>query len=84
MRAAILFGLLTLEGVLGVATLQAVEQPVVLSIVHQALAIAVLVAALMQISPRRKARGRQRAAGGLFAKWRAADVLRTPPSPAAP
>ncbi len=55
-RAAILFVLLTLEGVLGVATLQAVGQPVVLSIAHQALAIAVLAAALMQMPPRRKAR----------------------------
>jgi hypothetical protein len=47
-RAGALFALLTLEGALGVATLQAVEQPVVLSIAHQALAIAVLAAALMQ------------------------------------
>jgi len=44
-RAAVLFGLLTLEGTLGVATLQA-GQPLVLSIVHQACAIAVLAAAL--------------------------------------
>lgn len=43
--AALLFGLLTLEGALGVATLQT-GQPVVLSIVHQACAIAVLAAAL--------------------------------------
>ena len=41
-----LFGLLTLEGALGVATLQADQQPLVLSIVHQACAIAVLAAAL--------------------------------------
>ena len=39
-RAAVLFGLLTLEGALGVATLQA-GQPLVLSIFHQACAIAV-------------------------------------------
>jgi cytochrome c oxidase assembly protein subunit 15 len=45
MRAAVLFGLLTLEGALGIATLQA-GQPLVLSIVHQACAIAVLAAAL--------------------------------------
>jgi heme a synthase len=45
-RAAVLFGLLTLEGALGVATLQA-GQPLVLSIVHQACAIAVLAAALV-------------------------------------
>jgi heme a synthase len=45
MRALLLFGLLTLEGVLGVATLQA-ERPLVLSIIHQVCAIAVLVAAL--------------------------------------
>jgi cytochrome c oxidase assembly protein subunit 15 len=44
-RAAVLFGLLTLEGALGVATLRAGE-PLVLSIVHQACAIAVLAAAL--------------------------------------
>lgn len=44
-RAALLFCLLTLEGVLGVATLQA-DQPVVLSIIHQACAIAVLAVAL--------------------------------------
>jgi hypothetical protein len=56
-RMATLFALLTLEGVLGVATLQAVEQPVVLSIAHQVLAVAVLAAALMQISPHRKERG---------------------------
>jgi hypothetical protein len=47
-RAGALFALLTLEGALGVATLQAVEQPVVLSMAHQALAIAVLAAVLMQ------------------------------------
>ena len=46
MRAALLFGVLTLEGALGVAALQA-SQPVVLSIIHQVCAIAVLVAALM-------------------------------------
>jgi hypothetical protein len=45
-RAAVLFGLLTLEGALGVATLRADQQPLVLSIVHQACAIAVLAAAL--------------------------------------
>ena len=45
-RAALLFGLLTLEGALGVATLQAEQQPLLLSIVHQACAIAVLAAAL--------------------------------------
>jgi heme A synthase len=44
-RAGLLFALLTLEGVLGVASLQP-GQPLVLSIVHQACAIAVLVAAL--------------------------------------
>jgi hypothetical protein len=48
--AATLFALLTLEGALGVATLQAVEQPVVLSMAHQAIAIAVLAAALMPVS----------------------------------
>jgi len=47
----VLFGLLTLEGVLGVATLQP-GAPVVLSIVHEACAIAVLAAALM---PRNRA-----------------------------
>jgi len=47
-RALLLFGLLTLEGVLGVASLQP-DQPLVLSIVHQTCALAVLVAAL---SPR--------------------------------
>jgi heme a synthase len=45
-RALLLFGLLTLEGALGVATLQA-ERPLVLSIIHQVCAVAVLVAALM-------------------------------------
>jgi cytochrome c oxidase assembly protein subunit 15 len=44
-RALLLFGLLTLEGVLGVMSLQP-GQPLVLSIVHQTCAIAVLVAAL--------------------------------------
>jgi heme a synthase len=44
-RALALFGLLTLEGALGVAALQA-ERPLVFSIVHQAGAIAVLVVAL--------------------------------------
>ena len=44
-RAALLFALLTLEGVLGVALLQP-GQPLVLSIVHQTCAIAVLAAAL--------------------------------------
>ena len=44
-RVLLLFGLLTLEGVLGVASLQP-DQPLVLSIVHQTCAIAVLVAAL--------------------------------------
>jgi heme A synthase len=42
----VLFALLTLEGALGVATLQADQQPLVLSILHQACAIAVLAAAL--------------------------------------
>jgi hypothetical protein len=56
-RAATLFALLTLEGALGVATLQAAEQPVVLSIAHQAIAIAVMTGALMQMSSNRKARG---------------------------
>jgi cytochrome c oxidase assembly protein subunit 15 len=45
-RVVVLFGLLTLEGVLGVATLQP-DAPVVLSIIHEACAIAVLAAALM-------------------------------------
>lgn len=45
-RAVLLFGLLTLEGMLGIATLQAEQQPLVLSIVHQVCAIAVLAAAL--------------------------------------
>jgi heme a synthase len=44
-RALLLLGLLTLEGALGVAALQA-ERPLVLSIIHQVCAIAVLVAAL--------------------------------------
>jgi heme a synthase len=44
-RAALLFGLLTLEGVLGVASLQP-GQPLVLTIVHETCAIAVLAAAL--------------------------------------
>ncbi len=44
-RAALLFGMLTLEGVLGVASLQP-GQPLVLTIVHQTCAIAVLAAAL--------------------------------------
>jgi cytochrome c oxidase assembly protein subunit 15 len=45
-RALVLFGLLTLEGALGIATLQA-SRPLVLSIVHQVCAVAVLAAALM-------------------------------------
>ncbi len=49
-RMAALFALLTIEGALGVATLQAEQQPLVLSIIHQTCAIAVLVAALL---PRR-------------------------------
>jgi cytochrome c oxidase assembly protein subunit 15 len=49
-RALVLFGLLTLDGALGIATLQA-GQPVVLSIVHQVCAIAVLAAALVAESP---------------------------------
>jgi cytochrome c oxidase assembly protein subunit 15 len=44
-RAWLLFGLLTLEGVLGVAALQA-ERPLVFSIIHQVCAIAVLAVAL--------------------------------------
>jgi heme a synthase len=44
-RALFLFALLTLEGVLGVAALQA-ERPLVLSIIHQVCAIAVLAVAL--------------------------------------
>lgn len=44
--ALLLFGLLTLDGVLGVATLQA-ERPLVLSIIHQVCAVAVLAAALL-------------------------------------
>jgi len=44
-RALVLFGLLTLEGALGVATLRP-GQPIVLSIIHQVCAIAVLAAAL--------------------------------------
>jgi cytochrome c oxidase assembly protein subunit 15 len=44
-RAALLFGLLTLEGALGVATLSA-AQPIVLSVIHQVCAIAVMAAAL--------------------------------------
>ncbi len=43
---AVLLGLLTFEGVLGVATLQP-DAPVVLSIVHEACAIAVLAVALL-------------------------------------
>ncbi len=43
--ALVLFGVLTLEGALGIATLQPGE-PVALSILHQVCAIAVLVAAL--------------------------------------
>jgi hypothetical protein len=46
MRAAALFALLTLEGILGVGILQAEQQPLVFSIVHQAAAIAILAAAL--------------------------------------
>jgi heme a synthase len=44
-RTAVLFGLLTLEGVLGVAALQAVR-PLVFSMIHQVGAIAVLAVAL--------------------------------------
>ncbi len=44
-RMLVLFGLLTLDGALGIVTLQAL-QPVVPSIVHQVCAIAVLAAAL--------------------------------------
>ena len=44
-RAIVLFGLLTLEGALGVATLQA-ERPLVFSIIHQVCAIAILAVAL--------------------------------------
>jgi cytochrome c oxidase assembly protein subunit 15 len=44
-RTLVLFGLLTLDGALGIVTLQAL-QPVVPSIVHQVCAIAVLAAAL--------------------------------------
>jgi heme a synthase len=44
-RALLLFALLTLEGALGVAALQA-ERPLVLSIIHQVCAIAVLAVAL--------------------------------------
>jgi cytochrome c oxidase assembly protein subunit 15 len=47
MRALFLLALLTLEGVLGVAALQ-VERPLVLSIIHQVCAIAVLAVALAQ------------------------------------
>jgi heme A synthase len=43
--ASLLFGLFTLEGALGITTLQA-GQPLVLSIVHQICAIAVLATAL--------------------------------------
>jgi cytochrome c oxidase assembly protein subunit 15 len=50
--ALVLFGLLTLEGALGIATLQPGE-PVALSILHQVCAIAVLVAALAPPGPRR-------------------------------
>jgi hypothetical protein len=46
LRVAALFALLTLEGILGVAILRAEQQPLVLSIVHQACAIAILAAAL--------------------------------------
>jgi heme a synthase len=52
-RALVLFGLLSFEGALGVAVLQALY-PVVLSIVHQLCAIAVLVAAL---APRERSPG---------------------------
>jgi cytochrome c oxidase assembly protein subunit 15 len=45
-RVTVLLGLLTFEGMLGVATLQP-DAPVVLSIVHEACAIAVLAVALM-------------------------------------
>lgn len=45
-RAAVLFSLLTLEGILGVAILPAEQQPLVLSIIHQAAAIAILAVAL--------------------------------------
>jgi len=45
-RALALFGLLTLDAVLGIATLRS-GQPVVLSILHQIGAVAVLAAALV-------------------------------------
>ncbi len=51
-RALLLLFLLTLEAVLGVATLQA-ERPLLLSIVHQVCAVAVLVAALLPPDARR-------------------------------
>jgi cytochrome c oxidase assembly protein subunit 15 len=57
-RALVLFGLLTLEGALGVAALQP-GQPVVLSIAHQLCAIAVLTAAL---APRGRAAPRSASA----------------------
>lgn len=67
-RTAALFALLTLEGALGVATLQAVEQPVVLSMAHQVLAIAVFAAALAQaaiFSPEAKRNSRTSALSSL-------------------
>lgn len=45
-RAAVLFSLVTIEGALGVAILQAAQQPIMLSIIHQTCAIVVLAAAL--------------------------------------
>jgi cytochrome c oxidase assembly protein subunit 15 len=45
-RALVLFGLLTLDGALGIATLRT-GQPVIVSILHQVCAIAVLAAALV-------------------------------------
>lgn len=57
LRRLLLFGLLTLEGALGVAVLQ-MQRPVVPSIVHQILAIAVLAVALVpDASNRRPANG---------------------------
>jgi len=56
-QPAALFALLTLEAALGIATLQAAEQPLVLSIAHQACAIAVFAAALMPQAQNRVRQG---------------------------
>jgi len=69
-RAAVLFGLLTLEGALGVATLQAAQQPLMLSIIHQTCAIAVLATALAPASDGRAIQPRDALfSSASFKKW---------------